>query len=109
MILLNHRPNCRHFLFSIYFFLNIALYVTVVRGYDYLREHQYDICQAVLAGRDVFVLMATGMIKFYLLALLYPDDHVCGYSLLKGLVSPCRTSFPQCCYGIIIQMHQHGA
>jgi superfamily II DNA helicase RecQ len=30
------------------------------RGYSSLRPHQYDICSALLSGRDAFALMATG-------------------------------------------------
>ena len=42
--------------------LNSSIFHSFIhcRGYSSLRPHQYDICSALLSGRDAFALMATG-------------------------------------------------
>jgi superfamily II DNA helicase RecQ len=61
------------------------LFVITLRGYNTLREHQYDICEAVLAGKDVFVLMATGSgksLSYQLPPVLLQDNNVQAWSLV---------------------------
>jgi len=54
-------------------------------GYDKLREHQYEICQAILSGKDVFVLMATGSgksLSYQLPPVLLRDYNIKSWSLV---------------------------